>query len=366
MKPADSKTVPLPKVAPSDRLGAVVPVPPVPPAPAALAGADLTNVIVLSHRRSTGEIEAPAVSVDDNARPAPVWSWADRTPWTALIAGALLLHLALVLMFMRDPAPIPSLAIDSISVEVVLGGQTEAGVAEAPSPEQSAPSPASESVPDKPQVTEEPPTEIAEQVKPDLKPRIEPAEPQREEPKPEEPQTAAAEPEPAPSPAEPEPAPAVAEQEPAPTQTEPEEAKPVEEPVAQEPPPKPEPKEPPRPQAKPSPPRVAAAPSGVGVGRSVKIENYLNQTAQHLARHQRTVPTDVRMRKAGRWVARVRFTFDEGGRVTSIRLTRSSGIASLDAEALAIVRRASPIPAPPPDGPRYLTVPVVFTVTETQ
>ena len=136
MTSAETKSVQLPKIGPSDRLGAVVPV--VSSSP--LDGADLTNVIVLSRRRSASDIEAPAVEVSDDARPAPWLIWSDRTPWTALIAGVLLLHLAIVAIFMRDPAPMQSLALDSISVDIVLGGQTEAGVAQLPSPAESAPS----------------------------------------------------------------------------------------------------------------------------------------------------------------------------------------------------------------------------------
>ena len=83
MTSADTKLTPLPKIDPSDRLGAVVPV----VASSALEGADLTNVIVLSRRRSATDIEAPAVKVSDSERPAPWLPWPDRAPWTALIAG---------------------------------------------------------------------------------------------------------------------------------------------------------------------------------------------------------------------------------------------------------------------------------------
>jgi periplasmic protein TonB len=39
---------------------------------------------------------------------------------------------------------------------------------------------------------------------------------------------------------------------------------------------------------------------------------------------------------------------------------RSSGVPALDEEAIAMVQRASPAPAPPPDAPKDLTVPVQF------
>jgi periplasmic protein TonB len=348
MKPADTKSAPLPKIAPTDRLGAVA------PAATALEGADLTNVVVLAHRRNTSGIEAPAVAVRDDERPAPVLSWRDTTPWTALIAAALLLHLALVVFFMRDPRPMPSLALDSISVDIVLGGQTEAGVAQTPSPAESAPSSAVESAP-----KAEQPIEVTEQTRPDLRPRIEAAEPQREEQKPEE-SRAAAEPEPAPTPPEPEPTPTLAETQPTPNQAEPEQPKPVEEPVASQPPlPKEEPTETPRQHSKPTPPRVAASQSGVGVGSSRDIRNWASLVSAHLARNKR-YPAEALARGIG-GTASVAFTLDADGRVTSVRLARSSGNASLDRESQDLVRRASPFP-PPPQGKASITVPVNFNV----
>lgn len=356
MKPADDKQPPLPQIEPSDRLGAVVPA----LAHTALEGADLTNVIVLANRRHAGGIEAPAVSVNDSERPAPIVSARDRAPWTMLIAGALLLHLALVLTFLRDPAPMPSLALDSISVEIVLGGQTEAGVAQTPSPEQSAASPPAESAPQQPQAIEQR-TETPEQTRPDLRPRIEPetVEPQREEPQREEPQMAAAEPEPATAPAEPEPAPAVAEHEPEPKQAEPEKPAPPEKPLASQPPPKQEPAEKPRPQSKPTPPRVAASQSGVGVGSSRATQDWASRVSAHLARNKR-YPADALARGIG-GTAVVSFALDGSGTVASVRLVRSSGNASLDRESQDLVRRASPFP-PPPQGKASITVPVNFNV----
>ena len=60
--------------------------------------------------------------------------------------------------------------------------------------------------------------------------------------------------------------------------------------------------------------------------------------------------------------ARVAFAVDRGGRVVSASLAASSGDPQLDAAAVAMVRRASPLPAPPPDlgGRINLTVPVRF------
>jgi protein TonB len=57
----------------------------------------------------------------------------------------------------------------------------------------------------------------------------------------------------------------------------------------------------------------------------------------------------------------VRFTIDERGNVLSASLARSSGFAELDQEVVALVRRASPVPAPPPGANRSITAPVRFS-----
>ena len=44
----------------------------------------------------------------------------------------------------------------------------------------------------------------------------------------------------------------------------------------------------------------------------------------------------------------MRFAIDGGGNVISTGLVRSSGHADLDQAVLALVRRTSPVPAPPP------------------
>jgi protein TonB len=366
MKPAESQPPALPTIKPSDRLGAVVPA----PAATALEGADLTNVIVLAHRRNASGIDAPSVVVKDSERPAPEVARRDITPWTALIAAALLLHLALVLFFMRGPAPLQSLALDSISVEIVLGGQTEAGISQAASSAESAPSTASESPPETP----EQPVDVTEPAKPDLRPRIEAAEPQQkeqtsEEPRQEEakvaatepePVTVAAEPDPTPAPAEPAQASVAASAEVDPGPKMEQQPEPVEEAVASLPPPaKQELTETPRQQSKPTPPAVAASRSGVGIGSSREVRNWAARVSAYLARNKR-YPVDALALGIG-GTASIAFTVDADGRVTSVRLARSSGNASLDRESQDLVRRASPFP-PPPLGKASITVPVNFNV----
>ena len=59
--------------------------------------------------------------------------------------------------------------------------------------------------------------------------------------------------------------------------------------------------------------------------------------------------------------AGVRFAIDEAGRLLSVEVVVASGIPTLDAEALAIVRKAAPFPPPPPGAQRTFVANVNFT-----
>ena len=80
----------------------------------------------------------------------------------------------------------------------------------------------------------------------------------------------------------------------------------------------------------------------------------------HLKRRKRAVSATA----GARAVAYVRFSIDGGGHVLSAALLRSSGVAEVDREAVALVQRASPLPSPPPGAARTLTLPVGFTSDE--
>lgn len=56
----------------------------------------------------------------------------------------------------------------------------------------------------------------------------------------------------------------------------------------------------------------------------------------------------------------VRLRIDSEGNVLVAWLAGSSGFSSLDEEVLSLVHRSSPVPAPPPEANRLLTVPVNF------
>jgi TonB family protein len=79
----------------------------------------------------------------------------------------------------------------------------------------------------------------------------------------------------------------------------------------------------------------------------------------HLNRYKRFPPG-----AAGAGVATGVFTIDRSGRVLSARLVRSAGDSALDTEAASLPRRASHLPAPPPNigGPSItLAVPISST-----
>lgn len=56
----------------------------------------------------------------------------------------------------------------------------------------------------------------------------------------------------------------------------------------------------------------------------------------------------------------VRFQIDGEGNVLTSSLVGSSGFASLDEAVLSLIRRASPVPAPPPEANRLVIVPITF------
>lgn len=97
-----------------------------------------------------------------------------------------------------------------------------------------------------------------------------------------------------------------------------------------------------------------AAPSSASSGAS--IATWRGAVLAHLNAFKPT-PTG-----GATGTARVAFSVDRNGRVLSASLAGGSGDPALDAAAVAMVRRASPVPAPPPEmgGRIALAVPVYF------
>lgn len=83
----------------------------------------------------------------------------------------------------------------------------------------------------------------------------------------------------------------------------------------------------------------------------------------HLSKHKR-YPGEARSRRV-QGVVTVTFTIDSTGRVMNTRILKGSGSSLLDEEALAMLGRASPLPAPPEDavsGSLSLSLPIQFNI----
>ncbi len=93
---------------------------------------------------------------------------------------------------------------------------------------------------------------------------------------------------------------------------------------------------------------------------SVSPARWQSRLMAHLERRKR-YPAGARARREEGTV-HVRFSIDAAGNVQSVSLARSSGHPELDEEVLSLVRRASPVPAPPPGADRTIAAPVRFSV----
>lgn len=109
----------------------------------------------------------------------------------------------------------------------------------------------------------------------------------------------------------------------------------------------------------PAGPRVQAPQDSSGSGEQAMVL-WQMQLLGHLERHKRYPRQAQRRREQG--VAQVQFAVDRQGGVRDVRLLQGSGVAVLDGEALAVMQRAAPVPAPPAalgDAVRVV-VPVTF------
>lgn len=97
-------------------------------------------------------------------------------------------------------------------------------------------------------------------------------------------------------------------------------------------------------------PAAADAPAQAGGGGR---DLYFARLRAHLAGHRRALRPGL---PATRSLLRVAITRD--GRVEDLALVESSGLAELDEEAMDLVRRAAPLPAPPGARTVRLIVPV--------
>jgi len=115
------------------------------------------------------------------------------------------------------------------------------------------------------------------------------------------------------------------------------------------------------PQSAPAPAERAAAPAVAPVERATSsaIANWERLLVAQLERHKRYPPQAHG--KVGE--ARLEFSMDRAGKVLASRIVRSSGNEALDQEALALLRRAAPLPPPPaglPDDRLSFVVPIRY------
>ncbi|KYG23817.1 energy transducer TonB [Bradyrhizobium sp. AT1] len=252
--------------------------------------------------------------------------------WGGSAAVIVALHLAAALLAMNWLKQMPDQGVNMPAILVDMTPETSApqttplDIAPGPVMQQADASPP-ESV--QQQVVEEMIPSTPPQEKPDV---VAPPEQKRE-----------------PSPLKPEPAKVEPMEKPAPVKPKavrPDARKPSEAPPA------------PRTSAPPRAERQAPLASAVSAGAVASaMATYYQRVRAHLMRfHQ--YPAAANGQKG---VVRLSFTLGRGGQVLSSRVSGSSGIAALDAQAAAMMRQAQPFPAMPPEI-TYSTVPINIPV----
>jgi periplasmic protein TonB len=297
------------------------------------------NIILFS--RPGRASAAPPIVLGAEDRPAP---WRPQGQSRALMPVFFLCAMALhagLYALERKPAPVPSIGEVSIVIDIVLGSQLTAGLASTPSP---AASPERAGEADTAEAPKADASATDQTTAAQVQESQAPTQSQSLTRDPEPPSTT-----PAAEPVSRATVPAVSRSKatvPKPTQK------------------NPEPRAKPQREARLAPAesgraRTAATPStpssGAGRGRSDTDSNYPGRVYAHLARYQQR--PDARGEQG---VARVTISIDGSGRVTGVRLAGTSGNAAFDREAQAIVRRASPLPAPPSGRPLTLGWSVSF------
>ena len=117
---------------------------------------------------------------------------------------------------------------------------------------------------------------------------------------------------------------------------------------------------PPPSEAKPSVAAAAPAPGLSAIAARAQA-NWQSSLVAHINRHKR-YPAEARAHKV-EGIVSIEFTLDRSGQILSSRVIHSSGSPILDEEAVALLRRAAPLPSPPqevpPEGVR-LALPIHF------
>jgi protein TonB len=292
------------------------------------------NVVALSRpRASNPSVAAPEIKLADDDRPAPSRLHREAHRRLAFVLFAsLLAHVGLYAALAYQPTPTPGIAEEAITIEIVVGANSAAGIAAAPSNAEAERQASAETRRHNDPGSRE--DTRPERDATDARDMLTPQEPASEPPT----QDLAAVTE--------EPMAQVRQQTPSPERK-----------VDEPPPPEPKPDDRPRPLPQASTASAPAA-NSVGRGRMAGDANYLGLVAARLARYKRFPPEARSRRQQG--AAVVSFNINGDGRVTSVRLVRRSGFAALDSEVEAMVHRASPFPAPPGGIATSFTAPVSF------
>ena len=279
------------------------------------------NVVIFPRpNRQPGE--PPALT--SAGRPAPLLAPPAHSWIMAYAAAVLALHAGAFLAFNPAPPPLASIGVVSVSVDILLGAQSRPGIG--PTRGETSPS--------------------------------DPAPVKQIEPEPQQPQQPQSQSAPEPPKQEQSSAPAAVEPPPvAPGPTEAVKVRPSEtktQPATVDTPRRERRNDRHEKQAALRPAPRANPANDVGVGRSDATSNYPGLINAHIHRYQRPIDTD--RERAVRLAVRI----NGAGQVLSVQVTRGTGIASVDQEGLALIRRASPLPSPPGGRAISLNVPVTF------
>jgi protein TonB len=139
---------------------------------------------------------------------------------------------------------------------------------------------------------------------------------------------------------------------------------------------KPEPEPVPLATGRPAPPASPKAASRASSPRTAPVGTHPSDSPapaaswkasveQRIAQFRHYPPRALRDHLEG--TVLVRFEVARDGTVLSVTLVQSSGVADLDHEATALIRRASPLPAPPAGdrrSPMSLVLPVAFVLQQ--
>jgi len=313
----------------------------------ASAAADLSNVIAFARTRRS-DASAPPVVISQRDRPVPLLP---GSRWLLGVLCSFILHGGAFYALWQEPKLLEGIGIEAITVEIELGDNRPVGAASSLGPNQIDAKQVEEVKSDE-KIVEQERVIDAREVKPETEshvtrndvvkeqPAVEPQELQKEQQAEQQQVVAMVETPRADIPTVlPRETPPDAQATVVVRREQPKTARPAE----------PKQKE----SASPSEAKVSAG--GSGRTAVASLANYDGLVSAHLRRHQSAVRSNGVTGSGA-----VTFLLSGSGNVTSVRIARGTGAAVLDQEILAMVRRASPFPAPPDGQPKSFTVPLHF------